>query len=251
MFYAVVVFIRSCTRIWNNYYKAFTRLLQSCHKASTKLLKVIYKVFTRAFTAFTMFFASVLQCFLQGLRHCVRVAKEMDSKSIGLWPQGLESPRCRCAIFTFFTRLLQCFGQDFTRFSMLLQGLHKAFNCFLQGFYKAFARPSQGVYNVCVTRFLRGVYKSACSVAAAYKPPMLVPRVRLPAGAPHVISPWTAASNTVFCKAFTLFLHSFYNVCSRGFHNVFCEGFTRLSQCFIMLSQGFDKVFTTFSLGFS
>ena len=28
-------------------------------------------------------------------RHCVRVAKEMDSKSIGLWPQGFESPRCR------------------------------------------------------------------------------------------------------------------------------------------------------------
>ena len=29
------------------------------------------------------------------VRHCVRVAKEMDSKSIGLCPQGLESPRCR------------------------------------------------------------------------------------------------------------------------------------------------------------
>ena len=28
-------------------------------------------------------------------RHCVRVAKEMDLKSIGLWPQGFESPRCR------------------------------------------------------------------------------------------------------------------------------------------------------------
>ena len=28
-------------------------------------------------------------------RHCLRVAKEMDSKSIGLCPQGLESPRCR------------------------------------------------------------------------------------------------------------------------------------------------------------
>ena len=28
-------------------------------------------------------------------RHCVRVAKEMDSKSIGLCPQGFESPRCR------------------------------------------------------------------------------------------------------------------------------------------------------------
>ena len=31
----------------------------------------------------------------ESLRHCVRVAKEMDSKSIGLWPQGFESPRCR------------------------------------------------------------------------------------------------------------------------------------------------------------
>ena len=30
-------------------------------------------------------------------RHCVRVAKEMDSKSIGLCPQGFESPRCRFA----------------------------------------------------------------------------------------------------------------------------------------------------------
>ena len=29
-------------------------------------------------------------------RQCVRAAKEMDSKSIGLCPQGLESPRCRC-----------------------------------------------------------------------------------------------------------------------------------------------------------
>ena len=28
-------------------------------------------------------------------RHCVRVAKEMDSKSIGLCPQGFEFPRCR------------------------------------------------------------------------------------------------------------------------------------------------------------
>ena len=30
-----------------------------------------------------------------GRRHCVRAAKEMDSKSIGLCPQGFESPRCR------------------------------------------------------------------------------------------------------------------------------------------------------------
>ena len=28
-------------------------------------------------------------------RHCVRAAKEMDLKSIGLCPQGFESPRCR------------------------------------------------------------------------------------------------------------------------------------------------------------
>ena len=30
-----------------------------------------------------------------GHRQCVRAAKEMDSKSIGLCPQGFESPRCR------------------------------------------------------------------------------------------------------------------------------------------------------------
>ena len=30
-----------------------------------------------------------------GRRHCVRAAKEMDSKSCGLCPQGLKSPRCR------------------------------------------------------------------------------------------------------------------------------------------------------------
>ena len=30
-----------------------------------------------------------------GRRHCVRAAKELDSKSNGLCPQGLESPRCR------------------------------------------------------------------------------------------------------------------------------------------------------------
>ena len=29
-------------------------------------------------------------------RQCVRAAKETDSKSIGLCPQGFESPRCRC-----------------------------------------------------------------------------------------------------------------------------------------------------------
>ena len=31
------------------------------------------------------------------LRHFVRVVKEMGSKSIGLWPRGLESPRRRIA----------------------------------------------------------------------------------------------------------------------------------------------------------
>ena len=30
-----------------------------------------------------------------GSRHSVRAAKEVDSKSIGLCPQGFESPRCR------------------------------------------------------------------------------------------------------------------------------------------------------------
>ncbi len=30
-------------------------------------------------------------------RYCVRAVKEMDSKSIGLCPQGFESPRCRLA----------------------------------------------------------------------------------------------------------------------------------------------------------
>ena len=31
-------------------------------------------------------------------RHCVRVAMEMDQKSIGLCPQELESPRCRAHV---------------------------------------------------------------------------------------------------------------------------------------------------------
>jgi predicted glycosyl hydrolase (DUF1957 family) len=29
------------------------------------------------------------------IRNCVQVASEMDSECIGLWPQGLETPRCR------------------------------------------------------------------------------------------------------------------------------------------------------------
>ena len=33
------------------------------------------------------------------LRHCVRAAQEMDSKSIGLCPQGFESPRCRLCYY--------------------------------------------------------------------------------------------------------------------------------------------------------
>ena len=43
-------------------------------------------------------------------RHCVRVAKEMDSKSIGLCPQGFESPRCRLCDPVFFpiSTILPC-----------------------------------------------------------------------------------------------------------------------------------------------
>ena len=47
----------------------------------------------------------------QTLRHCVRAVKEMDSKSIGLCPQGFESPRCRLTIWYFFT----CCTQDCVR----------------------------------------------------------------------------------------------------------------------------------------
>ena len=43
-------------------------------------------------------------------RQCVRVAKEMDSKSIGLCPQGFESPRCRLCDPVFFpiSTILPC-----------------------------------------------------------------------------------------------------------------------------------------------
>jgi hypothetical protein len=74
-----------------------------------------------------------------------------------------------------------------------------------QGFQKAFTR--------CLQCVLQDVFKSACSVAATYKPPMLAPRVRLLAGASHLVSPWAAARSTVFYKACTMF-------------------FTRLLQCF-------------------
>ena len=37
-------------------------------------------------------------------RQCVRAVKEMDSKSIGLCPQGFESPRCRFACSGKFIR---------------------------------------------------------------------------------------------------------------------------------------------------
>jgi hypothetical protein len=80
---------------------------------------------------------------------------------------------------------------------VLWPGSYNAFQCFcrgrarlLIGFHKVFARLLQGLHKVlamCVKRFLQGVYKSACSVAATYKPPM--PQVRLPAGASHLISP--------------------------------------------------------------
>ena len=42
-------------------------------------------------------------------RHCVRAVKEMDSKSIGLCPQGFESPRCRFASFGLLARLSVAF----------------------------------------------------------------------------------------------------------------------------------------------
>jgi hypothetical protein len=118
-----------------------------------------------------------------------------------------------------FYKVFQCFYKDCTRLSI---GFYKAFTRLLQGLHKLFT--------MCVTRFLRGVYKSACSVAATYKPPMLVPRVRLPAGAPHLISPWTAARNTVFRKAFTMFFTQLLQCL-----------FTRLSQCFL---RGFYKIVT-------
>ena len=39
---------------------------------------------------------------MQLMWQCVRAAKEMDSKSIGLCPQGFESPRCRLCSFKRF-----------------------------------------------------------------------------------------------------------------------------------------------------
>ena len=36
-----------------------------------------------------------VQPIVRAQRQCVRAAKEMDPKSIGLCPQGFESPRCR------------------------------------------------------------------------------------------------------------------------------------------------------------
>jgi hypothetical protein len=108
----------------------------------------------------------------------------------------LQSLRFSEGFYNVLARILQGFSmlyKDCTRLSIVF---YKAFTRLLQGLHK--------VFTMCVTRFLRGVYKSVCSVAATYKPPMLVPRVRLPAGAFHLISPWTAARNTVFCKTFTM-----------------------------------------------
>ena len=117
------------------------------------------------------------------------------------------------------------FWQGFHKvcFPMLLKRLYKAFHCFtrlLQGFFKAFTR--------CLQCVLQDVFKSACSVAATYKPPMLVPRVRLPAGASHLVSPWASARNTVVYKACTMF-----------FTRLLQCLFTRLLQCFL---QGFYKM---------
>ena len=44
-------------------------------------------------------------------RQCVRAAKEMDSKSIGLCPQGFESPRCRLITTSAVRALLNCWSR--------------------------------------------------------------------------------------------------------------------------------------------
>ena len=41
-------------------------------------------------------------------RQCVRAVKEMDSKSIGLCPQGFESPRCRFGDAVAMQVILMC-----------------------------------------------------------------------------------------------------------------------------------------------
>jgi hypothetical protein len=104
--YAVAIF-------YEVFYNDLKQLSQGFHEAARKLSQGVYKAFKRLLQGFH---TCLYRCFLQGLRHCVRVVKEMDSKSTCLWPQGLESPRCRSAVCTFFTRLLQCFGQDVTMF---------------------------------------------------------------------------------------------------------------------------------------
>ena len=100
------------TRIWTLFsqgvihgcylYKVFDndlkQLSQGFHAAARQLSQGVYKAFKRLLQGFHTCLYSV---FLQGLRHCFWVAKEMDSKSIGLWPRGLESPRCRSAVCIF------------------------------------------------------------------------------------------------------------------------------------------------------
>ena len=83
-----------------------------------------------------------------GVRICVRVTKETDQKFVGLCPQGFESPRCRMSGCNAVL-----FGREKERRA------------------------------VAITALFLGLCHGACSVAATYKPPMLVPRVRLPADA--------------------------------------------------------------------
>ena len=52
-------------------------------------------------------------------RQCVRVVKEMDSKSIGLCPQGFESPRCRSMHDTSYCGTIHPARFELATFSVL------------------------------------------------------------------------------------------------------------------------------------
>ena len=57
------------------------------------------------------------------LRQCVRVVKEMDSKSIGLCPQGFESPRCRPLCIAVRVALRGWLWQHIVRFTPDMRAL--------------------------------------------------------------------------------------------------------------------------------
>jgi hypothetical protein len=117
--------------------------------------------------------------------------------------------------FTMFckdlTRCFQCFYKDCTR---LLLFVYKVLTRLVQGLHK--------VFTMCVTRFLQGVYK------VAYKA-------------------FTMCSTWLFQR----FPHGLYNVCLRGFHNVFfarvlhdCHNaFIRLYKALTRCLQRFHNVF--------